>query len=87
MPQHDETHSGNDTGGNGNGGGKKGCGCGGGGAAGDQRRVHAPVSSEGGGEGMANEAAVSVDQVAESSTATRTAASLKAWKGSIPCAQ
>lgn len=71
MAKHDESSSGTETPGGGRskpGGGSKPGGCGGGAGSGESgASPHAPVSSEGGGgEGIVGEAAVTVDQVAES---------------------
>ena len=66
MSQHDESTSRteNPAGGSGS---KSGGGCGGGTGSGESiGSLHAPVSSEGGGEGTAGEAVVIVDQIAES---------------------
>ena len=63
MSRHDESSSRGEH--PGNSGGSKPGGCGGG-AGESTGSPHAPVSSEGGGEGVAGEAVVTVDQVAES---------------------
>ncbi len=66
MSKHNESKSESEKPANG-GGSKPGCGCSGEGGTGEATRsAHAPVSSEGSGEGIAGEATVAVDQVAES---------------------
>lgn len=65
MCQHDESSSGTEK--PGSGGGSQPGGCGGGGSSGESAgSLHVPVSSEGTVEGVAGEALVTVDQVAES---------------------
>lgn len=65
MCQHDESSSGTEE--PGSGGGSQPGGCGGGGSSGESAgSLHVPVSSEGTVEGVAGEALVTVDQVAES---------------------
>ncbi|MCK6497978.1 MAG: serine protease [Nitrospira sp.] len=67
------------------GGSKPGCGCSGEGGTGESARSpHAPVSSEGGGEGSAGEAAIVVDQVAESFDGAALGGELESLSGFDP---